>query len=194
MKALRLWVGVGLALGLGLLAWACSDPVTVDEPGECDDNSPPAIAGLEVVAERWNDGDDLYKLDAASTDGRIHIYKHQTSNEVDKIILWFRFEDAQCNLDGGQVYFAVDDQKFVPVADIEIPAADACQGISIESLLDEPASPEVQALPTGYGYFIPAANLLATSCGPHRFAIGVTDACGAGSNDTLLSVDVFIEC
>ena len=175
-KRLFLWLGI-LAAALSLMT-ACADPVVVGEPNECEGNSAPRLAELVLVVDHHYDDLGFVIEEPPSPDSSVFVSKY------DRIIVWFRFRDKDCNIDGGQIFWSLDSDIFTPVTRINLTENQLCDGKFFQQFAK--TNDEVD-LPRGYGYEIPPEKLEAMDCSLHEFTIGITDACGAPSEETLSS-------
>ncbi|NLH49714.1 MAG: hypothetical protein GX444_14105 [Myxococcales bacterium] len=161
-----------------LAVGGCVDPVSVDEAGPCDNNRAPHVRNLSLVVDSFADGDlsGLNIIEPNATNGLYYFSKK------DRVVVWFEFKDADCNLDGGEIYWAMDADNFVPVEDVTLADSDSCSGLQFWQFLHENVDLE---LPRGYGYEIPVTKLSTLGCGQHTFTIGIKDACDQASQEAL---------
>lgn len=165
-----------------LVVAGCVDPLEIPEAGPCDGNRSPHVGNISFVVDHHDDDEGFLIAEPPVEDSTVFVSKFDT------IVVWFEFRDKDCNLSGGDIYWKLDADRFAPVEKIVLTERQACDGINVEPFLGTMVDFE---LPRGYGYLIPAEKLEALSCELHEFQIGVTDACGRASEETI-SGDFFI--
>jgi hypothetical protein len=194
MNSRRVMTWVFAAATFAALAAAgCGQPVSVSvaTPNPCAGDTAPEI-GQPVFVVR-DPASAPYNVLPASSDGFFHIKRANAVAVNNMVVLWFRYKDAQCNLNGGEIYWGLDQTQFVPVVTIAMPAADACDGEPLASFVQAPVTAAVAKLPGGYGYIVPMAIFSSIDCGPHDFHLGVADACGKDSTSTI-AYRVYLDC
>jgi hypothetical protein len=133
-----------LIVGAALYAVVgCSDPVAITA-NECKGNHRPQIGNLR------------YFLNGNQ------VTDPPTVHPSDELKVWIQYQDSDCNLGGGSIWWSIDGGDFAAVK--KLPGDLSCQGVG------------------GYRgvFYLPDLSVLAS--GEHTFKIGLTDVCGATSN------------
>ncbi|HPQ69656.1 MAG TPA: hypothetical protein PKW95_11050 [bacterium] len=126
-------------------AWivGCSGPTVIDEIDQCQNNEAPVIGRLQYIVN-----DELTEAPQIK--------------EGDSFVLWLQYEDDDCNLGGGNVWWSLDGGQF-----------------SIVDALSKKLPCDGTGNNDGFLYDVELAGL---SDGEHEFRIGVTDICDEPSN------------